>query len=54
MIPGLFVEVFDLVTFQFMVGLDAQGSDQAIQNVIIVKPTRTELFPIAIEKLAIK
>ena len=52
MIPNLFVQVFDLVVFQFMVGLDPQGGDQAIQNVIVLMSASAELFPVAIEKLA--
>ena len=52
MIPNLFVQVFDLVPFQFMIGLDAQGGDQTIQNVIVLIPAGAKLFAIAVEKLA--
>ena len=48
----LFVQVFHLVALQFMIGLNAQGSDQAIQNVIVLISAGAELFAIAVKKLA--
>lgn len=49
---ALFVQVFHLVALQFMIGLNTQGSDQAIQNVIVLISASAELFAIAVEKLA--